>query len=292
MPQIGGVTRSPYDPRRARAPAARLASAVAVAAAGLALGACDPCAGVASCTEPPRLGVSGQIVDRGNPTLLGRTSISGADIAQAPPVAGVRVQVFRTAGTALNVPQAEAMTDASGWWQVDMPAASVGGVTVAVVVTPPGSPSYRVDGLNLLTDDVRGRGNVLGRWTRALYLTLVGQVYDEATGTPVDGARVTATRRSGIQVAPTPNTGLLMTTFDGGRFLYDVRPLADGPLVLDFVVERSGLPTAHVDSVTVYPQHEWLPPDVDGELVFRLDSAGRRVLPPATERTARSHAPR
>jgi hypothetical protein len=68
-----------------------------------------------------------------------------------------------------------------------------------------------------------------------------------------------------------------MVTFGGGRFLYDVRPLADGPLVLDFVVERDGLPPATVPNVTVLPKHEWLPPNVDGELIFRLDSAGRRV---------------
>ena len=244
---------------------------------GATLAACDPCAAVVACTQAPRLGVSGQIVDRGSPTDADRDPISGANIPQAKPAANVRVEVIPTAGVSIDRARAVATTDGNGWWQVSMPAEAEGGVTVDVVVTPPSGTGYTVHGLNLRTDRTRGSGNVLGRWTRDLFLTMVGEVHDAEVGASVEGARVTAVRRGGIAVQPTPNTRTPMVTVGGGRFLYDVRPLADGPLVLDFVVEREGRPTATVPQVTVYPKHEWLPPNVDGDLIFRLDAAGRRV---------------
>lgn len=258
--------------------ARQLVGIVAVPVAAT-LAACDPCAGVASCTETPRLGVSGQIIDRGDPTNADRSEISGANIPQVTPVGGVHVQVIRTGGAQMVVSQADATTDASGWWQVDMPAREVSGVGVEVIVTPPNGPGYRVQDLHLLTSNVRGQGNVLGRWTNDPFLTDIGEVYDAATGARVDGARVTAVRRSGIVVQPTPNTQVPMVTSGGGRFLYDVRPDSDGAVVLDFVVERAGLPTATIPNVTLYTQHEWLPPVVNGDLIFRLDSAGHRVTP-------------
>jgi hypothetical protein len=131
--------------------------------------------------------------------------------------------------------------------------------------------------LNILTTRTRGVGTVVGRWTREPFMTYVGEVYDAESGAAVDGARVTAVRRGGVDVAPTANTRVPMVTFSGGRFVYDVRPLADGPLVADFVVERPGRPPATVPNVTLRAKHEWLPPNVDGELVFVLDAAGNRV---------------
>lgn len=259
---------------RDAAPLRLLAGALALASAGLPLAGCDPCAGVAACAGSPRLGVSGQIVDRGNPTNADRDPISGANIPQARPTADVRVEVVPTAGVTIEQSSAVATTDGNGWWQVSMPARDEGGVTVDVVVTPPGGAGYTVRGLNLLTSRTRGRGNVLGRWTRDLFLTRIGEIFDAASGARVDGARVTAVRRSGIEVAATPNTRTPMVTAGGGRFLYDVRPLADGPLVLDFLVERDGLPAATVPNVVVYPMHEWLPPNVDGGLIFQV-GAGR-----------------
>ncbi|GJG88462.1 hypothetical protein tb265_36430 [Gemmatimonadetes bacterium T265] len=256
----------------------RVACVGAIATAAAAFSACDPCSGVASCTEAPRLGISGQIVDRGNPTNADRNEISGANIPEPKPVPGVKVQVTRTGGARMVVSEAEATTDGDGWWHVDMEAREVSGVGVDVVVTPPDGPGYRAAGLHLLTSNVRGMGNVLGRWTRDPFLTAVGEVYDAATGAHVDGARVTATRRAGVEIRPTVNTQSPMVTY-GGRFVYDVRPLSDGPLVLDFRVERDGLPTATIDSITVYTQYEWLPPVVNGDLIFRLDSAGHRVKP-------------
>lgn len=243
-------------------------------AGGVLVTACDPCAGVASCRQPPRLGVSGQIVDRGNP--VADWPLSGAG-PSAVPSAGVRVEVIRTGGVELEREQAVATSDGTGWWQVSMKARDEGQVTVDVVVTPPGGIGYRVRGLPLTTSQTRGEGNVLGRWTREPFITVLGEIFNAPSGERVAGARVTAVRRGGIAIEPTPNTRAPMVTVDGGRFLYDVRPLGDGPLVLDFVVERDGLPPATVRNVTVYPQYEWLPPNVSGDLIFRLDAAGNRA---------------
>ncbi len=249
------------------------------AAAPAALVGCDPCAGVASCLQSPaRLGISGEIVDRGDPSNLDRDPITGANIPEAKPVAGVRVQVTRVAGT-IEAPQAEAVTDATGWWQVDVPATGQGGLTVDIVVTPPNGVPYQVRGLNLRTSQYRGVGNFLGRWTTQPFLTVLGEVFNAPGNERVVGARVTAVRRGGIDIAPTRNTQSPMLTGPDGRFLYDVRPLADGPLVLDLVIERPGFPQATVSNDTLYPQHEWLPAVVAPQLELRLDSAGKRVAP-------------
>ncbi len=260
--------------RRARSRLAGAALAGAALAAAPLVAGCDPCAGVASCEQAPRLGVSGQIVDRGDPTEAAR--LAGGPGAGATPSGGVRVEVVRTDGVELDAARAAATTDGSGWWQVSIPAREEGGVTVDVLVTPPGGLAYRVRGLNLRTSRKRGDGTVLGRWTREPYLTMLGEVFTAPAMSRVEGARVTAVRRGGIEVAPTPNTQSPMVTVGGGRFLFDVRPLADGPLVLDFTVERDGLPPATVRGVTLLPQHEWLPPNVSGDLIFRLDAAGNR----------------
>lgn len=267
---------SPYQPRRALFTAAP-ASAVSAVVAAAAVAGCDPCAGVASCDQAPRLGVSGQIVDRGNPTDADREALSGAGIPPLRPARGVRVEVTGVGGGELDAPSAASTTDASGWWQVSLPARAEGPVVVDVSVRPPGGTPYQVRGLELRASRARGDGTVLGRWTREPFLTQVGEIYDAATGAPVEGALVTAVRRGGVAVEPTANTRVPMVTVGGGRFVYDVRPLGDGVLLLDFTVERPGLPAAIVRDVLVSTQYEWLPPNVNGTLIFRLDSAGRRV---------------
>ena len=248
--------------------------AACAAPGALALAACDPCAGVASCAEGARVGAGGQIVDRGNPTNINGDILSGATIPQAPPVAGVRVEVIPTGGVSVGVASAVATTDGTGWWHVSIPASAEGGVTADIVVTPPGGGGYRVHGVSLRASTTRGDGTVLGRWTHQLYLTKLGEIINTPSGARPEGARVTVVRRGGIEVAPTPNTRDPILTIPGGRFLYDVRPLGDGPVVVDVIVERDGLPPVTVRNVSVYPQYEWLPPNVDGALIFYLDAAG------------------
>ncbi len=262
---------------------ARVARSGAWLAAGAVLGAsaaaCGPCGGVESCRESPRIGVTGQIVDRGSPSNADRNAQSGADIPQTKGAPGVRVQVVPTAGAAVAGASAAATTDGDGFWQVSLPASSEGPVTADVTVTPPDGAGYTVRGVDLRASSTRGQGNGLGRWTRDLFLTTIGLVKDAATGNGIDGVALTAVRRGGVGYASTPNTQSPMVTYGGGLFFLDVRPLGDGPLVLDFVVQRPGLAATRIDSVTLAVQHEWLPPTFAGNLVFRLDSAGRRVLP-------------
>lgn len=270
----------PTNLARLRRGAGARASAFVVAllggAAPLALTACDPCSGVVGCSASPRLGVSGQIVDRGTPTNADRNALSGALIPQARPVAGARVEVVAAGGVALEGTQAAAATDANGWWQVALPASGVGDAWVDVRVTAPGTAGYLVRGVPVRASRVRGDGNVLGRWTRERYLTYIGEVWDHATWRPVDGAVLSAVRTGGVEVAPTANFTEPMVSFGGGRFLYDVRPLTDGPVVLDFTITRPGLAPTTVRGVALAPKHEWLPPNVDPELLFLLDSAGNR----------------
>lgn len=243
--------------------------AIAVTAAG-----CDPCAGVVACTEAPRLAVSGQIVDRGDPTRPPDDPLSGANIPETKPVAGVRVEVTPTGGVAVDGGSAAVTTDGSGWWTVTLNARDTGAVTADVVVTPPGGNGYRVSGVPLRASRVRGDGNVLGRWTHQLYATLLGEVILKPSGERVVGARVTATRSGGVEVAPTRNTQNPMVTTGGGRFLYDMRPLADGPIIQDFTIERDGRPTVTVRNVTIQPRHEWIPPNVDGAIIFYIEDSG------------------
>lgn len=252
----------------------RCLAGAAVCVAALAAAACDPCAGVVACTASPRLSVSGEIVDRGDPTQSPTDPQSGAGIPEAKPVEGVRVELFPTGGVAVDGPSAVATTDASGWWTMALNARDTGAVTADITVTPPGGSGYRVRAVALRASRTRGEGNVLGRWTHQLFLSVLGEVVNEPSGERPVGARVTATRSGGVDLAPTRNTRNPMVTSGGGRFLHDVRPLADGPVVEDFSIERDGLPTATVRNVVLQPRHEWLPPNVDGALIFHLDSAG------------------
>lgn len=247
----------------------RLALAWGVGGSTLAIVACDPCAGVASCDQAPRVGVSGQIVDRGTPTDADRDPLSGANIPPLRPAPGVRVEVVRVGGVEVSQASAATTTNADGWWQVALPAREEGDVTVDVAVTPPGGIPYRVAGVPVRASRTRGDGSVLGRWTREPFLTVVGELFDAATGAPVDDARVTAVRRGGVEVAPTANTRTPMVTFGAGRFIYDVRPLAAGVVVLDFTVERDGRPPVTLAGVRLQTRHEWLPPNLDGTLVLR-----------------------
>jgi hypothetical protein len=229
---------------------------------------------VASCRQAPRFGVSGQIVDRGAPAP--DWPLSGAG-PSAEPSRGVRVEVVRTGGVELTREPVATVTDGTGWWEVSVPAVDEGFVTVDVTVRPPGGIAYTVRGLQLTASRTRGDGNVLGRWTREPYITTIGEIFDHPSGARVAGARITPVRVGGIEVEPTRNTRTPIVSVDGGRFLYEVRPLADGPLFLDFVIERPGLPAATVRNVVVWPQYEWLPPNVNGDLIFRLDAAGNRA---------------
>lgn len=251
-----------------RVPLARVRSAAAaVSAVGLVatFAACDPCSGVISCTDAPRVGVSGQIVDG-----------SVRDAQRAPPgVGGVRVEVTRVSGVETDRPSASARSDGTGWWSVSLPAREVGEVLVDIAVTPPppGLP-YRLAGVPVRASRSRGDGSVLGRWVARPHITLVGAIIDRASGAPVAGANVTVVRRGGILVDSTGTTRNPSLTTEIGYFLYDVRPQSYGSLVVDLVVERPGRRAVTIPNVDVVPDHEWGPPRASGRYTFQIDDAG------------------
>lgn len=232
--------------------------------------ACDPCAGVVGCSGNPRVGLSGMIVDRGDPTNADRDPISGANIPPLRPAPGVRVEVTWLTGVPVTTTTATATTDADGWWKVDLPATDEGEVAVDVRVSAPGGVPYRVQGLVVKASRTRGAGNVVGRWTREPFLTQVGELYDASTGAPITGARITAVPRGGVGVAAIGSTEVPMVSFDGGRFIYSVRPLADGVVVLDLRVERDGRAPVTIPGVRLRTQYEWLPPNITGDLIFKI----------------------
>jgi hypothetical protein len=248
--------------------ALRRAVALAASAGAAALAACDPCSGVASCRVRPRVGVGGQIVERrAEPPAPGK-EFTGIG---ATPVGGVRVQVIRTGGVATTADTASAVSDGTGWWQAEFAAAEPGLLTADAIVAARDTPPYRVTGLVLRASDRRGEGNVVGRWTRAGFISAIGEIVDAATGAPVSGARVTATRAGGAELAPSPATRSPMVTEDGsGRFFYDVRLATGGDAFVDFTIERDGYRPAVVRGVRIAPQYEWIPPNVNGDLIFRV----------------------
>jgi hypothetical protein len=210
------------------------------------------------------------IVDRGDPTNADRDPISGANIPPLRPAAGVRVEVTWLTGVPVTNPTAVATTGADGWWHVDIEAATEGEIAVDVRVSAPDAVPYRVEGLVFKASRTRGAGNVVGRWTREPYIAQVGELYEAATGAPISGARITAVARGGVGVAPLRSTEAPMVTFDGGRFLYSARPLGSGDVFLDLIVERDGLAPRTIPGVRLRTQHEWLPPNVTGDLIFRI----------------------
>ncbi len=220
------------------------------------LTACNACDGVVGCSVPNRLGVSGQIVDRQ---------------ASGTPVSGVRIDVIRTGGGALDADSASATTDGQGWWQVSFGARDAAPVTVDVVVTPaPPAKPYRVTGLQFTPSTVRGEGSVLGRWVTEPFISYIGELRDRQTGEPIAGARVTYVRRGGIDVQPTPSTTVVQTTTSIGYFFLDLKPAAFAPLVADFIVERPGVKVDTIQNVSIMPGHEWGPPLATAASSFRL----------------------
>lgn len=242
---------------RARVVRALLAVAM-LAVAVLALPACDACDGVVGCTQPARVSVGGQIVNR---------SALGA------PVAGVKVEVVRTAGGELADSSASAVTDGQGWWHVAMPARGGAGATVFVdvIVTPPAPQRpYRVTGIPLRTSTVRGDGQVLGRWATRPYITYVGELRDRVSGAPIAGAQVTFVRRGGIEVTPTPVTQVTQATNGDGYFTIDLMPAEYAPLIVDLMVTFPDGRATTIRNVSIMPGYEWIPPLATAESSFRL----------------------
>lgn len=240
---------------------ARAAAALVALAAAPFASNCSPCDGVVGCTEDPRLGLSGEFVDRQN---LG-----------APPIPGVRVDVVSRSPDVLVDSAATVTSDASGWWAVSLRARRAGTATVDVTVRPPAPYGpYQVTGLQYPVTTTRGQGAEAGRWVSRPFVSYIGRLLDKATGRPIIGAKVTVVRRSGVAITRTIATDTAPTTDSAGTFLYDVTPAAVAPHYVDLLVDRPGLPRATVVDAVVPAEYLWGPPHPTAGSTFTIDSAG------------------
>jgi hypothetical protein len=132
----------------------------------LILVACDPCAGVASCSgSSPYLAATGQIVDKA----------TGAGID------GARIDVVRRGGIGVETDSVSAVTSGGGFWRVELAAMAEGDVIVDVQVSPPGAPGYRVKALALATRPNRGDANLNATWINRPYFNYAGELFLNGT---------------------------------------------------------------------------------------------------------------
>lgn len=155
------VATAPAAVPRARPMFARVPTVTAALALLLAVGGCDPCAGVAECTGASERVVAGNIVDA----------------ESQRPTAGVRVR----AGTLDST-----LTNANGRWELRIPGAV--DTAIAIRVESPGQAPYVVP-------------NVLVRATRTVGdATQVGLWYDRPVVSYVAGVRRGTALVSGVAV--------------------------------------------------------------------------------------------
>jgi hypothetical protein len=132
----------------------------------LAVGACDPCTGVARCGGGTSyLAATGRIVDR----------VTGAGID------GVRLDVVRTSGIGVDEDSLAAVTANGGFWRVEFAPREGGALIVDVQVAPPGLPAYRVRGVPLHTRANGGDANLNATWVTRPYFNYAGELFLRGT---------------------------------------------------------------------------------------------------------------
>jgi hypothetical protein len=201
----------------------RVAAAILALALGLGTEACDRCAGILGCTGAPRLSMGGQLIVRETGTA----------------VRGAVLTFVRASGVALASDSVSAVTDAGGQFQLAVEASNLGEVVGDIAVRPP-APwlPYRVRGLTFPTSDVRGEGQILGRWVVDPYIQFDGQFQRRGDGQLLGGARVTIIRTGGVAVSP--DTVALTAGSDGGVY-FEIRAAEPGDMVADIVVASPDL---------------------------------------------------
>lgn len=153
-------------PRQSRWRAWRTAAASRAALPGtaalllLAVSACDPCAGVASCRVDAQRVVAGNIVDA---------------VTQEP-----------RAGVTVRIDALATRSNDAGRWELALPGAS--DTTVTIDVASPGQPPYRVRDVALRATRVNGDGTQVGVWyNRPVVSYVVGL---RRAGVLISGANV------------------------------------------------------------------------------------------------------
>lgn len=166
----------------------------------VALTACDPCSGVISCSSPPFIAIDGQMVE----TTFGQ----GVD--------GVRIDVIRRSGVALESDSTSTVTASGGLWRVVLVPATAGDISADVVVTTNAGVTYRVGALTFRTLTRRGEANVLERWVVDPYFPDVAELFTEGTTDErVQGATVEFRRTGGLEFhGPLVANGVVTATTD------------------------------------------------------------------------------
>jgi len=151
----------------------------------LSLVACDPCAGIASCSNGAYLAAAGQIVEAGNG--------HGVD--------GVRLDFIRVGGIGVEADSVSTTTSEGGFWQVEFAPASAGELLVDVRVSPPGEEAYVIRNLALRSRLHGGDANLNQRWVTRLYFNYMGELYYEGTeDTRAAGRPVTFRQTGGVSI--------------------------------------------------------------------------------------------
>jgi len=187
---------------------------------------CDPCGLALGCAQSPRAALIGQMLDE----VTGR------------PAGGVRVELRRQGGVALDPDVLTTTTGADGFFQFDTKAADGTEATVRMTIAAPGYPSYEVSDVRLRATVKTGEATILAPWsTGRPTLPYVVELYLNGTNDErVQNTLVEFRRTAGpiVLSGDTPVPVIQKTTSDAG-WVYFFRELtADraGDVVGDIIV--------------------------------------------------------
>lgn len=177
-----------------------LAAAVPIV---LAVSACSPCAGVASCNTTYVLSVNGSI----------RSHVDGS------PVPGARIDVDFSG--AEGVRKISTLTDVEGLWSVRVAGSCCDDVSASVVVSAPGQLPFVVPSFRVRATNKAGDAKLLEPWLDRPS-TRFGMILVGAGGIPLQNAAASFQRIAGVPASPFGDNGVV----DGGG-IFHVEMLSD-----------------------------------------------------------------
>lgn len=207
----------------------------------LALGACDPCAGTASCEVGARVSYSGRVID----------------FASGRGASGVTVAFRRTGGAGLDADSMVAVTDAEGRFVLRAGVDGPGDVVGELSVRPPRPLApYTVPDVRLAPSSVGGGGGVLPTFVTQPYVDYVAELRYRRTGVAMANSVVTFTRTAGAPLVARDTVGVVAGP--DGWFYLEARTAGTGTVVGDltvryprisrtFVVRGVSLPVRYTD---------------------------------------------
>ncbi len=243
----------------------------------LALAACDPCGGTASCRSgEARLSIDGQIVR----VLDGR----GID--------GIHIDVIRVGGATTKVDSMSTVTRSGGFWHVETPTTSPGDVTVDVRVASPSLAHPYSVRLQVPPVTRAGEAYIVDRWVTDLYYPYYVELFRRDLPSQVwRNVDATFTQTSGPPLRGVAEGGVLRTSTDFyGRaqvFLYNAFASDTGEVVGTLTVNLPAGPSK-TGPIHLKPTHFYRAPGIVPRLgagpslgysAAIFDRATGRVLP-------------